>query len=185
MMPTMQRGFTRPRWSAIRSTRDLASYAVFVSILSLVACAVAVYLIGMPLKELVKANRFDSSVVTQAVAPEHVMALVQVGIGLFVLLLALILSVAAWNLYLTARKLDRHGCVMQGRITWLWKERGTEGASYHVAYEFGQGFRAQEGVQRSHFEQLHVGEVITVCFLPDAPQFSRPEWDRLGQSSHY
>ena len=184
-MPTMQCGFTRPRWSAIRSTRDLASYAVFVSVLSLVACGVAVYLIGMSPKELVEANRLDPGVVTQAVAPEYMMALVRIGMGLFVLLIALILSAAAWNLYLTARKLDRHGCVTQGRITWLWKERGTEGTSYHVAYEFGQGFRAQEGVQRSHFEQLHVGEVITVRFLPDAPQFSRPEWDRLGQSSYY
>jgi hypothetical protein len=180
IMQTLQRGSTRPRQSAIRPARDLASYVTGVSVLSLAACGVAVYLMGMPLKELVEAKRLDPGVVTQVAAPEYMMAVVRIGMGLFVLLLAFILSAAAWDLYLVARKLDRHGCVTQGRITWLWKERGTEGTSYHVAYEFGQGFRAQEGVQRSHFEKLHVGDVITVRFLPDTPQFSRPEWNWLG-----
>lgn len=52
-----------------------------------------------------------------------------------------------------------------------------------MVYEFGQGFRAKEGVQRSNFEKLHVGDVVMIRFLPDNPQFSRPEWNRLEHSS--
>jgi hypothetical protein len=182
MMQTRQRGFTRPRQSAIRPTRDLASYVIFVSILALVACGAAVYLIRMPLKELVEAKRLDPGAVTQAVAPEYMMALVRIGMGLFVLLLAIILSAAAWGLLGTARELDRKGSVTLGKIVGLWKEEYKREVAYYVAYQFGDGVRAWQTVGQSLYDQLRVGDAVIIRFLPDAPQFSRPEWDRVGRS---
>jgi hypothetical protein len=179
-MQTPQRGSTRPRQSAIRPTRDLASYVIFVSVLSLVACGVAVYLIGMPLKELVGAKKLSPGIVTQAAAPEYMMALVWIGMGLFVLSLALILSAATWSLFQTARKLDREGSVTRGEIVDLWKEEYKREVAYNVAYQFGDGLRAWQTVGPSLFEKLHIGDAVVVRFLPDAPQFSRPEWDRVG-----
>lgn len=99
MMQTRHHGFTRPKRSAIRSSRDLASYVIFVSILSLAACGVAVYLIGSPLKELVEIRRLQNLVaVTQTSTAEYVMPLMRIGLGLFILSLAVILSAAAWDL---------------------------------------------------------------------------------------
>jgi hypothetical protein len=131
---------------------------------------------GMPLKELVGAKGLDPSIVIQAIVAGHVMALVRIGMGLFVLLLALILSVAAWGLFQTSRKLDREGSVTEGKIIDLWKEEFKKEVAYYVAYQFGDGVRAWQTVEQSLYEQLRVGDAVMIRFLPGAPQFSRPEW---------
>jgi hypothetical protein len=86
------------------------------------------------------------------------------------------LNAAVWGLYQTARKLDREGSVTRGKIVDLWKEEFKREVAYYVAYQFGDGFRAWQTVGPSLFDKLRIGDAVMVRFLPDAPQFSRPEW---------
>ncbi len=96
-------------------------------------------------------------------------------IGFLGLLAIIILGGSAWVRFQAARELDRHGSVVQGTIIKLWEERYWRERWCCVAFEFGDGFRAAEVVQRLIFDKLHIGDEVTVRFLPRDPAVFRLE----------
>lgn len=76
--------------------------------------------------------------------------------------------------YLRAVNLNRKGKLIRGKLLDAWIEDKTDEVGFYIAYQIGNIQVAQE-VTWDEYENLPVGEPLTVRYLPDDPTCSKVE----------
>lgn len=93
-------------------------------------------------------------------------------VGLFLLVLA----VLAFRDLRLAREMDSSGEITEGVIVGKRSTTDSEGdRTRYLAYEFGEGFGAEQQVGAAVYRQLEIGDTVEVCYLPRDPNVSRME----------
>lgn len=109
----------------------------------------------------------------------HIGAVFLSGIGLLILAFSLVRYPKELRI---SRDLESTGISTAGKVTekWVRKHRGKNRSNaYMVAYRFGDGYGAVQRVNRSEYKNLNPGDTVMVRHMPDDPNLSRMEVERL------
>ena len=98
------------------------------------------------------------------------------------LIILAILPVRYYKELKVSRDLESTGVSTAGKVTEKWvKQRGgkRKSTSYHVAYQFGDGYGAVQRVSYFDYQKLNADDTVMVRHLPGDPYLSRIEIERL------
>lgn len=92
-------------------------------------------------------------------------------------LLLLVLAVPAFKSLRLARELDSSGETTAGVVVGKHSRSDSDGdRTLFVAYQFGEGYGAEQKVSAAVYRQLQVGDGVEVLYLPRDPNISRMEF---------
>lgn len=88
-----------------------------------------------------------------------------------------VLAVPFYRRLRNAMRLDVEGVLTTTAVLDLFTTSDDDSTTHYVAYTLPDGQKIRHGVKAAIYEQLHVGDLIRLVYLPDHPKIFRPEWE--------